>query len=258
MGKAGKQDDAFEYPGKALERGWPRLHRGDCEPFPASEKLQQAWRLFHAGHFEEATTVGLALGIAGANVACKATVMRATYLVSDEALRATLLEDAAHAVAHAMEARPKDPNAHHLHGLALGRYSRVISVMRALAQGLGPRVRDAFKHALELEPRHAEAHVALAAYHAEVVAKVGALVGRLTYGATADAAIEHFQRAAELFPESPIVRLEHGDALLKLFGEARRADADRLYREASKLVPADACERHDMEIARARLTPKRA
>jgi hypothetical protein len=41
------------------------------------------------------------------------------------------------------------------------------------AQGLGGKIKHSLTQALELEPRHADAHVALGAYHAEVIDKVG-------------------------------------------------------------------------------------
>ena len=58
----------FEYAGAALRKAWPRLHRGDLEPFPKgaqSAAAQDAWRAFHAGRFQEAVEAGAALGAAG-------------------------------------------------------------------------------------------------------------------------------------------------------------------------------------------------
>ena len=33
-------DKAFAYAGAALKKNWERLHRGDCEPFPADDAAQ--------------------------------------------------------------------------------------------------------------------------------------------------------------------------------------------------------------------------
>ena len=65
---------------------------------------------------------------------------------------------------------------------ALGRYSPGISVAKALAQGLGSKVKHALETTLKLQPKHADAHIALGAFHAEVIDKVGKLLGR-TQGA---------------------------------------------------------------------------
>ncbi|MCM8614013.1 MAG: hypothetical protein NFW15_17640, partial [Candidatus Accumulibacter sp.] len=58
-------DKAYNHSGPALQKNWARLHRGDCEPFPADAKLQDAWRGYHAGDFEQAVAAGLACGRAG-------------------------------------------------------------------------------------------------------------------------------------------------------------------------------------------------
>ena len=75
-------------------------------------------------------------------------------------------------------------------GLAVGRYSQNLSVMKALTLGFGGKVRDSFLRALALEPDHADAHLALGVYHAEVVDKVGSVVGALSHHARRDA-VEH-------------------------------------------------------------------
>ena len=120
---------------------------------------------------------------------------------------------------------------------------------------MGVRVpKDALQTVLRLAPAHAEAHSAWGAYQAEVIAKVGALVGAMTYGAKKDSAIEHFEKALELNPESAIARIEYANGLLLLFGNDRIADAERLYREASGCAPVDAMERLDVEFAKAELS----
>jgi hypothetical protein len=52
---------------------------------------------------------------------------------------------------------------------------------------------------LRSDPKHAEAHIPpLGAYHAEVVDKMGAMVGKLTYGASKEIALKHFDAALKL------------------------------------------------------------
>ena len=126
---------------------------------------------------------------------------------------------------------PKDANAHYLYAFALGRYSQGISVAKALAQGFGGKIKDALLTALKLEPKHADAHTAFGAYQAEVIDKVGGLVAGMTYGAKKDSALEHFEKALKLFPDSPIAHIEYANGLILLFGKARIADADEALRE---------------------------
>ncbi len=50
-------DKAFVYAGAALKKNWERLHRGDCEPFPADTAVQEAWRAYQ-GEFHKAWNPG--------------------------------------------------------------------------------------------------------------------------------------------------------------------------------------------------------
>jgi predicted Zn-dependent protease len=86
-----------------------------------------------------------------------------------------------------------------------------------------------------------------------VIDKVGGIVAGLTYGAKKDSALEHFERAAKLFPESPIVRIEYANGLIRLFGKTRLDDATKLYEQAAAAKPADAMERLDVELAKKEL-----
>ena len=104
---------------------------------------------------------------------------------------------------------------------------------KALAQGLGGKVKEALLTTLKLEPKHADAHIAYGSYQAEVVDKVGGIVAGMTYGAKKDSALEHFQKALKLNPESAIARIEYANGLILLFGKGRLADAEKLYKEAA-------------------------
>ena len=246
-------DKTFHYEGAALKKNWARLHRGDAEPYPQADAAQQAWRHYHAGEFQQAVETGQAAGGSGVNAAIKAQAIYANYLESAEKSRLALFEEAA-AWADARRAEaPKDANAHYLYAYALGRYGQGISVAKALAQGMGGKIKDALGLAMKLAAHHADAHTAFGAYQAEVIAKVGALVAGLTYGAKKDSALEHFQKALKLNPDSAIARIEYANGLILLFGNERLADATTLYEQAVACKPADAMERLDVELARSEL-----
>jgi tetratricopeptide (TPR) repeat protein len=219
---------AFPHPDRShtldaagLKKHWPRLHR--------------------------------AAGSAGANAAAKAQAIYATYLEPSDRARLALFEEAAQWSDERRSEHPKDANAHYLHAYALGRYSQGISVAKALAQGFGGKIKDALLIVLKLEPKHADAHTAYGAYQAEVIDKVGSLVASVTYGAKKDSALEHYQKALKLFPESAIARIEYANGLIMLFGKNRLGDAEKLYAEAAGCTPADAMERLDVEHAKAEL-----
>jgi tetratricopeptide (TPR) repeat protein len=216
-------------------------------------RLAEAWRAYHRGDFEAAWRDGQELGVLGASVAGKAAGVYATYLEDSPARAQALLEQAVALTARAAAAAPDVANAHYFHAFVLGRLSQRLSILKALAAGHATRVRDSLERVLELEPRHADAHIALGLFHAEVVGKVGALAARLTYRASAAEAVKHFKEAVRLCPDSAIAHMEYANGLLALEGGAREAEARRLYERAAALEPRDAMERLDAEQARAEL-----
>ena len=258
----------YAYAGDALKKAWPKLHAGDCEPFPDAKRaaallkaagkaapkldaealadaLQEAWRAFHRGDFKAAHDAGVALGPIGASVAVKALGIHATYLVDDEGERLKRYEQAAALAEAAVKALPDEANSHYRHAFALGRYSQGLSIAKALKMGIAGKVRAALETTLELAPKHAEAHTALALYHAEIINKIGAMIGGLTYGAKASEAEKHIREAVKLTPTSPIAHVEHGNILL-LLDEARNEDAAaEAYERAAKCKPLDAMEALD-------------
>lgn len=246
-------DAAYAFPGAALREAWDRLHKGDAEPWPASTKVQEAWRAYHAGDFAQAVGLGLAAGGEGISAANKAAMIHATYLIEDEDEKADVFQQIIEQAEAQQRAMPDAVNAWYFHAYALGRYSQLISVAEALTRGLGGKIRQSLSRALELAPDHAEAHIAFGAFQSEVIDKVGSLVGGLTYGAKKDSAVAHFERALSLIPFSAIARMEMANGLALLYGKSRLKDAERLYREAAACTPVDAMERLDVEAARSEL-----
>ncbi|MGA9394868.1 MAG: hypothetical protein WBV56_05930 [Azonexus sp.] len=243
-------DKAFNYAGAALKKNWERLHRGDCEPFPADSAAQDAWRAYHAGEFAKAFELGLKDGPSGINAANKAAMIYANHLEKDEDARLRIFEEIAERCVEQQKSDPKNANAWYIHAYALGRYSQGISVGKALAQGLGGKVKHSLDQALKLEPGHADAHIALGTWHSEIIDKVGSMVGGLTYGAKKDAGEHHFRTALELNPDSAIARTEYADGIVMLFGRSRLQDAERLYAEAVECEAFDAMEKLDIELAK--------
>ena len=267
---------AYAYPGDALQKAWPKLHAGDTEPFPDDQRasalikaagkaapkldastlastLQEAWRAFHAGDFKAAFDAGEKLGPVGASVAVKAIGIHATYLVDDDAEKLKRFERGAKLAEAAIKALPEEANSHYRHAFALGRYSQGLSIAKALKQGIAGKVRESLDAALELAPRHAEAHTALALYHAEIIGKIGAMIGGLTYGAKAAEAESHIKTALKLTPDSPIAHIEHGNLLQLLHGSKQEDAAADAYEKAGKLKPKDAMEALDAAYAKSML-----
>ncbi len=267
---------AYAYAGDALKKAWPTLHAGDQEPYPdekraktliaaagkaakaiepadLAQRLQDAWRAFHRGDFQAAYEAGEALGPLGASVAVKAIGIHATYLVEDEAEQLKRFEQAAKLAEAAIKALPDEANSHYRHAFALGRYSQGLSIAKALKQGIAGKVRAALDATLEREPKHAEAHTALALYHAEIIDKIGAMIGGLTYGAKASEAESHIKTALKLTPDSPIAHVEYANVLLLLHGDKKEDAAASSFEKAGKLKPRDAMEALDAAHANAQI-----
>jgi tetratricopeptide (TPR) repeat protein len=246
-------DKAYAHDAAGLRKLWARLHRGDCEPLPKDAGTLDAWRHYHAGAFADAVAAGRKAGGAGINAAVKAQMIYANYLEQSAKAKLDLLQEAAGWAEARRREAPKDANAHYLYAYSLGRYSQGISIAKALAQGYGGKIKDALTTALRLEPKHADAHIAYGSYQSEIIDKVGGIVAGVTYGAKKDSALEHYQKALKLNPDSAIARIEYANGLIMLFGKGRMADAEKLYKEAAACEPADAMERLDVELARAEL-----
>ncbi len=246
-------ESEFRYDGPAVRENWHRLHAGDAEPLPEDPAVLDAWALFHNGHFQQAAEAGLSAGGAGITVANKATSLYANYLEKREKTRLELFMEVAERAQAQAAAQPDNANAHYWQAYALGRYSQGISVAKALAQGLGTRVKETLEKTIRLQPRHADAHVALAAFQAEVIDKVGALIGGMTYGARKDASLKLFQQGLQLHPESAIAMIEYANGLVMLEGDDMILEATRWYEQAAISRPADAAERLAVDLARAEL-----
>jgi tetratricopeptide (TPR) repeat protein len=242
----------YTYDAAALKKKWARLHAGDAEPLPKDDKVLAAWALFHAGDFQKATEAGLKAGGAGITVANKAQAIYATYLEKSEKTRLMLFEQVVARAEAQAATDPKNANAHYWMAYALGRYSQGISVVKALSQGLGAKVKAALESAIALAPKHADAHVALGAFHAEVIDKVGSLLGR-TQGASKDAGLKNFKEALRLNPASAIAMVEYANGLVMLEGDKKMKEAEKLYADAAACKAMDAMERLDIELAREEL-----
>jgi tetratricopeptide (TPR) repeat protein len=269
-------DARYDYAGARLKAHWAELHQGDREPYPAQADLKKlvglcpqfappgsmaqavaaledAWRAYHRGDFGRAVELGLALGPLGYGVANKAANIYATYLETGKDARLALFRQSAERAESVFSRVDSVVNAWYFHGQALGRYSQGISVVKALAQGLGGKVRTSLERAIGLEPRHADAHIAMGTWHAEIVSKVGSMLAGVTYGANSDAAVEHFETALKLNPHSAIARVEYANGVAMMFGKSRLARARELYAQAAACPAADAMQRLDAELARSEL-----
>lgn len=239
----------YAFTPEQLRLHWERLHLRDQEPWPEDVAVQQVWALCHAGQFEQAVALGLALGGAALTPAHWALLLHATYLEPHEKRRQALWQEVAQRCADQLATDPDLASAHYLRAHALGRYAQGITVPKAVATGLGREVKKGLERCLRLQPRHADAHIALGTFHAELIDKMGRMLG-LAQGADTNVGLWMFREALRIHPGSVLARMGYANGLVMLEGPRRLPDAERLYAEAASLTPLDAIEH--LEVLRAR------
>ena len=244
--------DLFDLDAAAVKKQWARLHAGDAEPLPKDAKVLDAWVLFHRGEFQKAFDAGIKAGGAGITVANKAQAIYANYVEKSEKTKLAMFQEVATRAEALQGEEPKNANAYYYQAYALGRYSQGISVAKALTQGLGGKVKSALETTIKLSPKHADAHISLGTFHAEVIDKVGSLLGK-TQGADKSTGLKMYQQALKLHPQSAIGMVEYANGLVMLEGDKRMKEAEKLYADAAACTPADAMERLDVEMAKEEL-----
>ena len=244
--------DLFDLDAAAVKKQWARLHAGDAEPLPKDAKVLDAWVLFHRGEFQKAFDAGLKAGGAGITAANKAQAIYANYVEKSEKTKLAMFQEVATRAEALQTEEPKNANAYYYQAYALGRYSQGISVAKALTQGLGGKVKSALETTIKLSPKHADAHISLGTFHAEVIDKVGSLLGK-TQGADKTTGLKMYQQALKLHPQSAIGMVEYANGLVMLEGDKRMKEAEKLYADAAACEPADAMERLDVEMAKEEL-----
>jgi tetratricopeptide (TPR) repeat protein len=247
-------DKAYEYSASTIKKAWPRLHAGDAEPLPKDAASLNAWIAFHAGDFSKAVDFGLQADTSsGSNAANKAQVIYANYLEPNEKKQLALYEEVAQRCEALQDSDPSNANSFYLYAYAMGRYGQGIGIVKAATSGIAGKVKSALDTSLKLAPKHADAHIALGTYHAEIIDKLGSMLGGLTYGASKDTGLKMFKKALELNPDSAIAHIEYANGLVMLEGKKKIAEAEKLYQQATEHNPMDAMERLDVELAKAEM-----
>lgn len=244
----------YRHDAASLKKHWARLHTGDAEPLPKDAAVLAAWALFHAGDFQKAFEAGLKAGAAGIVVANKAQCIYANYLEpSREDQAGDVCSRPPNGRRRSRPTSPRTPTP------ITGRRTRWAATARASAwgeglrlQGLGSKVKSALETTIKLAPKHADAHIALGSFHAEVMDEVGKLLGR-TQGADTATGLKMYKDALKLNPGSAIAMIEYANGMVMLEGDKKMKDAEKLYADAAACTALDAMERLDVEMAKSEL-----
>ena len=208
----------------------------------ADDVMAEAAALYRQGAFREAADLTWRIDDARSLAfAAKATLAYAAYGAPPGEDIAAL--DRGEQLARAALARDPDNIEALLHlAIALGYQSRVKGYIKSHFAGRAREAAQVIDRALGIDPRHAWSQAAKGAWHAELVAVGGALVVRALYQASAKKAISHYQRAMELVPGNPTIRIEFAKALLRINRRKYLASARDQLAKAMTLGAGDAFE----------------
>ena len=216
---------------------------GDGSPMrgaapPRSPGLAAAEEAYAEGRFLACAELAEAVGTPGGHVlAARCLALQAQYLAAEHE-KPALAESALALADEAIRLDPDNADAYLRSVQALGLRAEIIGNLRAVRQGLGGKSRDLVLKALECAPDHAEAHLAVAGWHADIVA-AGFIARAMFKDANKEDAVRHFERALELGGDSKLVRLEYARRLPKLEGKGGRERALALLSEAAALPVGD-------------------
>ena len=137
----------------------------------SAQSIGDAELAFTDGRFLEAADISEALGTSvGYALAAKSLAVYGHYVATEEDDRDEVIDRAIRMGEEAVRADSTNAEAYFQSAHAVGRYAQTVGTMTALRKGLGGKVRDVLEAALAINPDFAEAHLALAGWHADVAA----------------------------------------------------------------------------------------
>lgn len=281
---------AYDYSGDKLRQAWPQLTRGFGDyPFPDADwvlnmatrhpqalektvaagtgfsgkpeeaeayaqKLQEVWRLMFRGDFAQAKEQGMALGIGGQIPAMFAQVVYAMFLVPDQAEKHLLLEEVIAYTDEAGDLVQADAVAQFGRVYAKARLGEELSVPVVLKRGYTSQIPQELDALLAKQPRQPFALALYGGYEAGVIRKVGKMVGKMTYGVSADKMESYFQRSFQARDDLPIGHYEYANALTYVYGDDEEQKVIEHLERAVAIKPISAMEALEVAHAQKLLT----
>lgn len=216
------------------------LAKGDSAPLV--EAVQQAWRFHYEGKFKEAYELGMQLGPAGAVPAIYAKLMYSTFMISSPKDKLASFREAA---SQSEALLPLTPGYNFAEFGLL--YARVrilerLNTAQALATGFLGSTQKSLLQFTENNPKNSLYPTTLGGIQAGVVERVGSMIGRVTYGATAARTIDRFEQALKLEGNLPVIYNEYVVALSRIDAEDYQKRIQSLAQQCATLTPFSAEE----------------
>lgn len=201
----------------------------------AEPSIDSARTALDEGRYLEAADMAESLDTSeGYALAAEALAVHGHYIAAD-ADKQPLLQRARSLADKAVALDETSAEARFQVAHAMGRYAQSIGPTQALRQGFVGGSREAIEAALEIDPDMAEARLSLASWHADVVDGFGRMLGRMTYGATVQAAMDNYERTLELAPDEKVAYVEFARGLAAIGGRKDRARVRELLAQALEL-----------------------
>lgn len=133
---------------------------------------------------------------------------------------------------------------------AKARLAEELSVPVVLKRGYTSEIPKELDALLARQPNQPFALALYGGYEAGVIRKVGKLVGKMTYGVSADKMEQYFARSFRQANDLPIGHYEYANALTYVYGDDEREKAIAQLKQAVAIKPINAMEA--LEVAHAK------
>ena len=211
-----------------------------------AQSIDDARAAYAEGRFLEAADLGEAMETSdGYALAAQSLAVHAAYVATENEWE-EVVERATQMGEEAVRADSTHAQAHYQSAHAVGRYAQGVGTFTALRQGLAGRIYDLLYQAIVLDPSYAEARLALGGWHADIW-KEG-FIARRMYGGNRETAVELFEQALSMQPESRVVLFEYACRLPYLDEERGIERAEELMARAAQLPLVDAYDGFMQEL----------
>lgn len=206
-----------------------------------------ALALFLTGRFAQAEAAGLAQNNA------QGLAIAARSVLAEETMRdEPCLECLKHAEdlsRRAIDADPKQPEAHIYLAAAMGYESRIIGDIAAQSKGYASEVKRQLDAALASDPNDPWALAALGSWHIEIARSAGAALARWLYGARFSTGRDYYEKAIAAAPDNPVLRYQYALAISAFDLRDYREEAENELVRVIATKPSSAYETYVREHA---------
>lgn len=220
----------------------------------SAQSIDDAISAFAEGRFLDAAELGEALGTSdGHALAAKSLAIHAHYVATDEE-RNEIIDRAIRAGEEAVLADSANPEALYQAAHAYGRFAQHHGKVTVLRKGTMGKIRDLLEAAIALDPGFADAILALGGWHADV--HDAGRMARWMYGGNREKAIELFEQALGMMPDSRVALYEYAVRLPELDKEGGSERAAEMLARASEIPVLDAYDGFIRELVLAELAAR--